>query len=347
MRPTFVPELLHEPTGDPGLWVDVFGENRALLFDLGDLSVLTPRELMRVERAYVTHMHLDHWNGFDRLLRVVLGRHRELTVTGPAGFLEAVRGRIASYEWNVIDGYPVRVRAEEIDGDRIRSELYTGPSGMKPAPLPDRELGDALHTDRLFTVHVTKLDHGIPVLAFALREQEKLSVDPARLAALGLAPGAWLGDLKHAIRAGEPGDTRLDATTADGDTRPVEVAETAAEILRRSPGQAIAYATDFGATPENVAAVTDLARGADLLVCESSFLDEDRHLATERHHLTAKQAGEIARAAGVSRLAPFHVSPRYNDRVDALFDEAREAFDGPVLRLSRAERGRRTEGLVE
>jgi ribonuclease Z len=60
------------------------------------------------------------------------------------------------------------------------------------------------------------------------------------------------------------------------------------------------------------------------------YLEQDRDLATERHHLTARQAGLLAREANVKELALFHFSPRYQECPDALYREAAEAFDGPI-----------------
>ena len=103
-------------------------------------------------------------------------------------------------------------------------------------------------------------------------------------------------------------------------------------ILRRA-GQRLAYVTDVRFTPENVARILPLAAGVDLFVCEAAFLAADAALATERSHLTARQAGWLAREAGAKRLAPFHVSPRYKGREQEIVDEAAEAFGGPVLIL--------------
>ncbi len=62
-------------------------------------------------------------------------------------------------------------------------------------------------------------------------------------------------------------------------------------------------------------------------------MHEDESLARERSHLTARQAGELARAAGVEKLAPFHFSPRYLGREQELLEEAATAFGGPVVSL--------------
>lgn len=56
-----------------------------------------------------------------------------------------------------------------------------------------------------------------------------------------------------------------------------------------------------------------LAEGCDLLVIESTFLDEDESLATDHGHLTAGQAARVARDAGVRHLVLTHFSQRYSD----------------------------------
>jgi ribonuclease Z len=334
MRTVFVSSLLNGLSGDPGLWVDLIDEGRSLLLDLGDLRHVSSRKLLRVERAVVTHTHMDHFVGFDHLLRLTLGREKELTVTGPPGFLRSVQGKIEAYTWNLIEEYPIRLVAEEVDGSVVRAVRYTGPGRMLPEPLPERRFESTLHAERLYTMHVAVVDHGIPVLAVALRETEHISVNRDRLEKLGLVPGPWLRDLKQAVRRCEPADATIRADTPDGGGRAFLRGDLAEEIILRGPGQRLAYVTDLGFTPENVAAVAELARGADLLVCETAFLHEDEALARERKHLTARQTGELARAAGAKRLAPFHFSPRYQGREQELLDEAADAFGGPVLVLS-------------
>jgi ribonuclease Z len=96
--------------------------------------------------------------------------------------------------------------------------------------------------------------------------------------------------------------------------------------LRTARGQKIAYVVDLAYYAQNIENVVALARDADQLFIEAPFLDVDANIAAERRHLTARQAGHIARRARVARLIPLHFSARYRDRADELTYEVEEAF---------------------
>jgi len=72
----FDPHLINVPFGDPGVYVDLVFERRALLFDLGDLSPLPPRKLLRISDVFVTHRHMDHFAGLDDLCVASLAAKR-------------------------------------------------------------------------------------------------------------------------------------------------------------------------------------------------------------------------------------------------------------------------------
>ena len=71
MTPIFEYKLLNQPFGDPALYVRMANEKKALLFDLGDISCLSPGELIKVSHAFVSHTHMDHFVGFDHLVRLL------------------------------------------------------------------------------------------------------------------------------------------------------------------------------------------------------------------------------------------------------------------------------------
>src|SRR5699024_9533709 len=83
MRPRFYPTLVNGRWGDPALFVDLLMERRAILFDLGDIAALPARSVLRLTDIFVSHAHIDHFFGFDLLLRLLVGRDRELRLYGP------------------------------------------------------------------------------------------------------------------------------------------------------------------------------------------------------------------------------------------------------------------------
>src|SRR5262249_5623458 len=97
--------------------------------------------------------------------------------------------------------------------------------------------------------------------------------------------------------------------------------------LRTARGQKIAYVVDIAYYDQNIEKVIALAYDADQLFIEAPFLDMDADIAAQRLHLTARQAGEIARRARVGRVVPFHFSARYRDREDDLRHEMEAAFE--------------------
>jgi ribonuclease Z len=332
MSESFAPRLVNPPFGDPVLYVGLRHRGRALLFDLGEIDRLAPRELLRVTRVCVSHTHVDHFIGFDRLLRVRLAHDRPLDLCGPPGILANVSGKLAGYTWNHAAAYPLSLAVHEIGPECVRSVRLAARSGFRPEALGEREFDGVVCADDDYAIRAVHLDHGVPCLGFALEASRSLNVRPERLAELGLRPGPWLDGLKAAIRAGLPGDTRL----------PVGLAEPSAEIgterlerlrsqlILERRGEKLAYVVDVRFHRDNAERIVQLARGADVFFCEAPFLDADRERARQRDHLTARQAGSLARAAGVTRLVPFHHSPRYGDDPHPLQEEAQRTFRGEL-----------------
>jgi ribonuclease Z len=81
-------------------------------------------------------------------------------------------------------------------------------------------------------------------------------------------------------------------------------------------------------SPENIPRIVNLVREADLLFCESPFIAEEEDRARDRCHLTTRQAGLLAREAGVKQLKTFHYSKRHSHQTERLVREAQETFRG-------------------
>jgi ribonuclease Z len=319
------PRPVNGPFDDPGLFVDFRFGRRALLFDLGDVSALSARELLRVSHVFVSHTHVDHFVGFDRLLRISLHRSQPLHLFGPADFAERVAAKLAAYTWNLLGetSPDFTIEASELVAGRIvRMAAFHAREAFRRKDVEPPELPESvLLEEEDFRVETTVLDHGTPCLAFALQERMRVNVWKDGLAALGLPVGPWLNTAKQAVRRSEPDNTRV--TTPNG---PMPLGGLKESAFRVAPGQRLAYVTDTAGTDENAERIVALARGADQLFIEAVFLEADRELAEANHHLTASMAGSLARRAGASRATPFHFSARYVECAQAVRDEFEAAF---------------------
>ena len=137
MRPSFLPKLVNDPFSDPGLFIPFLFERRALMFDLGDLSPLSPRDLLKITHVFVSHTHMDHFIGFDTLLRVFLGREKEIHLFGPPSFFARVEGKIAGYTWNLVNEYQntFSLKVTEIHPDRTLTRVYLCKDRFRPKKM--------------------------------------------------------------------------------------------------------------------------------------------------------------------------------------------------------------------
>jgi len=333
MRPIFIPRLVNGPFGDPGLYVDFKFEKRALLFDAGDLAALPPKKLLRISDVFVSHTHMDHFVGFDRLLRICLGREVGMRLYGPEGFIDRVEHKLAAYTWNLVENYPgdLVIETWEVDpGWNARGARFRCHRRFQREPLEGRCAPDGVMLDEpAFRVRAAFLDHDTPCLAFSVEEKTHVNVWKNALAELGLPVGPWLKELKRAAVQGAPDDTPVRASWRDRDgahERTFALGELKARVLRLVAGAKLCYVTDVVYSEDNARRIAELTADADHLFIECVFLDEDADHAARKFHLTARQAGSIARAARARLVVPFHFSPRYAEREAALRDELEAAW---------------------
>ena len=91
-----------------------------MLFDLGRIDRQPAATLLKVTHVFVSHTHMDHFIGFDHLLRIFLARDREIELFGPPGIIDNVRGKLAGYTWNLIDCYPFVLTVHEVGRETHR-----------------------------------------------------------------------------------------------------------------------------------------------------------------------------------------------------------------------------------
>lgn len=159
-----------------------------------------------------------------------------------------------------------------------------------------------------FTTTAGRLEHNVPVVGWRIEEPDGRRFVPERLVELGIA-GPSVGELQ-----------REGSINVDG--RPVGIDE----VSEVRPGQSFAFVMDT----RICAAAVALARGVDMVVCESTYLNAEAALAERYGHLTAAHAGKIARDAGARKLVLTHFSQRYPDAAP-LLEEAQAVFPNTVL----------------
>lgn len=319
MKPSFHARLLNGPFEDPGLYIRLLRESRALMFDLGFTTGLSPRDILKTTDFFVSHTHVDHFIGFDTILRVSLKKSQPVKLYGPEGFIGCVEGKLRGYSWNIIADYPLALEVFEVTEHSVKKAVFEAANSFIKEDSGEEPFDGVLLTDSIFKVSSAILDHQIPCMAYALEEEFHININKAKLNALSIPVGPWLGELKRAIRENNVNSI----FTVDGRSLAFSEVRSIADITR---GQKLSYVVDAVGSKGNIGKIVELVKGSDVLYIEAYFLNEDRGTARERYHLTAKEAGMIAREAGVGKLELIHISPRYMDERERLIMEAEEEF---------------------
>jgi ribonuclease Z len=336
MRPIFHPRLINGPFDDPGLFILFQFQHRALMFDLGDINGLASKDVLKISHAFVSHTHMDHFIGFDRLLRLSLGREKNISLYGPPGFLKNVAGKLAGYAWNLADkyNYPLSLQITEVHPQYTLCRKYCCAQKFQSAQEPvNQPFSGILYQEPAFGVTAVILDHHIPCLGFSIKERFHVNIIKNGLENLGLSPGPWLTEFKQALYHQTDPTTKFEVKLdRQKTTRQFILGALSDKIARITPGQKITYITDVVDSAENRGKIVKLAKESDHLFIEAVFLDQDHELAKKKHHLTARRAGQLAATSQVKQFTVFHFSPRYIGEESRLYEEAASAYDDIINR---------------
>lgn len=262
-----------------------------MLFECGEG---TQRQMMRygvsfaLSEIFFTHFHADHFLGVIGLIRTLglQGRPEPLFLYGPKGAKKVLTTAMQLG----VERVPFPVEIVEVKaGDSIRAAGGEMRDGYEICAFPTEHGGG-------------------PSIGYVLKEhvrRGRFDVEKARAA--GIPEGPLWGRLSKG-EAIELADGRK--LTADGFVGPPR------------PGRVVAFTGDT----RPCAATVDAAQGADLLIHEATFGEEERERARDTGHATAKEAAQVALAAKAKRLVLSHVSARYSISADELVREAREVF---------------------
>lgn len=148
-----------------------------------------------------------------------------------------------------------------------------------------------VHQDDTFTIEAKFLDHGVDNLGWRITEKETTKFDKEKLKSQGIK-GIQVKELE------EKGEITINNQTIK-----------LSDVSYVRPGDVFSVVIDTKYCQNAI----DLARGAKLLLCESTYLEEHAALAKAHDHMTAKEAATIAKNAGAQKLILTHFSARYRD----------------------------------
>ena len=272
-------------------------EGETLLFECGEG---TQRQMMRygvsfaLSEIFFTHFHADHFLGVIGLIRT-LGlqvRTEPMVLYGPKGAKKLL-------------GQAIQLGVERVPFEVEIREL-------KPGDVVVQRATSNVQRDS-YEIHVFGTEHGGGSVGYAVREHERLGrFDPEKARAAGVPEGPLWGKLQKGETVGLP-DGRT--VTAEGIVGP------------KRPGRLVVFTGDT----RPCAGVVDAAQGADLLIHEATFGEEEKERAKETGHSTAREAAQVALAAKARRLVLSHVSARYSISAEELVKEAREVFKETVV----------------
>ena len=181
-----------------------------------------------------------------------------------------------------------------------------------PIDIVELQPGDRIRRND-YDIVVFPTDHRADTVGYAVAEHTRLGrFNPDRARELGIPEGPLWGKLHKGESVELPDGRRVGPEQLVG---------------RPRRGRTVVYTGDTRPS----LTVVEAARGADLLVHDSTFGEEERERAVETGHSTAAQAAEIAREAGVRQLVLTHISPRYNRDTPELLAEAKAVFPDSIV----------------
>ncbi len=317
-------QVLGRPGDDNSLFVRVESGQRVtrLLFDCGQdcLAGLLVGEVQALDHVLFSHFHMDHISGFDALFRLTYNRPTPMHLWGPPDASRILHHRFQGFLWNLYADSPGTWYVHEIHAQQIQSFRFEAAEAFATAHPTDPEPFNGPIIDRPdVSVDALHLNHGTPSRGYLVREPARLNVDLAQLQTRGLIPGPWLQVLKEADRTAP---TMLEVGGVS-----YERALLQRELLVETPGQSLAYLTDFRLDEPALETLADSIHGCTTLICESQYRAADTALADRNYHLTTTQAARLAQCSEADQLVLFHLSRRYQENAwQEMLAEAQRIF---------------------
>jgi ribonuclease Z len=314
--------LVNGSTGDPSLYIDYPGLNNALLFDAGENFRLDNERLGDLEAVFLTHHHVDHFIGFDRIMRANIDKDKTLHVFGPDGTIRKVYDRIKSYEYQYFPFQKIAVKVTELLPGLMRTALLECTKKFPEPEISEHSCsGRVIYQNADLHIEAVPVEHTVSCWAFALVEATGYHPDPSKLESGVLRSGPWVPEALRLLREGADPKTTLEVGGGS-----FTLAKLAEDYFSISPGARVAYVTDTLWAESIRSNLVQLAKGAWRLYCDSYYSIAQQKQANTHKHMTATHAAELAKLAKVDQLVLMHFAPRYVGKYESLIEEAKAIF---------------------
>ena len=323
----FTINQLNSPFDDSAFFARNVYRKKTLLFDCGRLGGLTHSEILSLSDIFVSHTHMDHFVGFDRILRGSLKADKALRLFGPPGFINNVDGKFRSYTWNLIDDYTFAMTAVELHPNKNhKTACFSAKNSF--VPTMSEFTADRIDLGEGFTLDYEFFDHRTLSVGYRVNEPQQYSVNKDKLVELGYKSGPWLAELKKALVAGER--SKEITTVRNGEEVTRTAADLEAELIYARPPQSITYITDCAPSVGNMEKAIKFAVHSTLLIIEAVFLDEDEEHAIQKNHLTLNRAKEIFFRSDSEYVRFTHFAARYENDKTRFMNKLYEGMNGKV-----------------
>lgn len=244
--------------------------------------------------------------GFKRLNRILITHSHLDHILGLGGLLSTFM------RWETIDQLEIFAGRNALE--RIHDLLYSVVlRGVNPPmPIHMRPITGGLFIDHEdFSVSAFPVQHrGPDCLGFLFEEKGRRPFLPEKAEALQIPSGPWRRELVEGRAVTLPDGRTISPEAVLGDFR---------------PGTRLVHVGDVGET----GSLLEVARDADALIIESTYLEQEADMARQFAHLTARMAAELAVKAGVKQLFLTHISRRYREK--EVLAEAQAIFPNVVV----------------
>jgi len=167
-----------------------------------------------------------------------------------------------------------------------------------------------IHENKQIKIEAIPVDHGVPTIAYSITIKEVRRIDKAKLKKLKLPNSPLIGDLQRG---------------KDINFNGKKIKSKDVSYIQSAKKLTIILDTAFHDS------IIDFAKNSDLLICESTYSEEEEEQAREYKHLTTKEAATIAKKAKVKSLALVHISEKHSHRHPQMLKEAKKVFKNTII----------------